>query len=67
MVEDLVAGLCLCAAAQDNLPEAQAHFNRLVTLDPAWKEADYISALAGWSQLELGQLEIIRRGLFTNR
>ncbi len=67
LVEDIVAGLCLCAAAQEDLTEAKAQFNRLVSIDPLWKEADYISSLPGWSQLELSQLEIVRRGLFANQ
>ncbi len=67
MVDDIVAGLCLCAVAQDDMAGAKAQFNRLVSIDPSWKEANYISALPGWSQLELSQLEIVRRGLFANQ
>lgn len=64
---DLVAGLCLCAAAVRNTSEATAAFRRLVALDPVWKEAAYIASLPGWTQRELRSLESVRSTLFPVR
>jgi len=61
---DVVAGLCLCAAALKNTPEATSAFRRLVALDPAWKEATYIASLTGWTQRELRSLENVRGSLY---
>lgn len=67
MVDDLVAGLCLCAAAQNDLESARALYRRLVIIDPLWKEASFLQTLPGWSQRELTELENVRRGLFAGR
>ncbi|WP_237705461.1 WD40 repeat domain-containing protein [Chthoniobacter flavus] len=61
MVDDVIAGLCLCARAQKNDMEALADYHRLVALDPAWKEASYLSDLRGWTQGQLEELERVRR------
>lgn len=64
---DLIAGLCLCAAAQKNTKDATSAFRRLATLDPAWKEAAYIAALPGWTPRELAELERLRAVIFPAR
>lgn len=64
---DLVAGLCLCAAAVKNMPEATAAFRRLVALDPAWKEAGHLASQPGWTQREVRALEAVRSALFPAR
>ena len=60
MVDDLIAGLCLCAAAQKHETEAKTDFRRLIALDPAWKDPAHIVHLRGWTARELGELERIR-------
>ena len=67
MVDDLIAGLCLCAAAQKNNSEALAAYRRLVALDPAWKDPAYLAGLHGWAEEELSNLEQVRRALFTKK
>ncbi len=64
MNDDLVAGICLCAAAQKNQAEAVKAFKQLVAIDPGWKKADYINSLRGWTQGEISQLERVRRIAF---
>jgi tetratricopeptide (TPR) repeat protein len=66
-VEDLIAGLCLCAQAEGKPVDAQAAYARLVALDPTWKEASHLTALKGWTQQELGALEQVRRLGFPNQ
>jgi WD40 repeat protein len=61
MIEDVVAGLCLCAAAQKNMTEALSGYGRLVALDPDWRDAKYFSDLRGWTQDQLVQLELVRQ------
>ncbi len=61
MVDDLVAGICLSAAAQNNKTEALAAYRRLIELDPVWKDASYLTALRGWTPRELSDLEKIRQ------
>lgn len=61
MVDDIIAGLCLCAAVQKNNTEALTHYGRLVSLDPAWKQANYLTDLRGWTQHQLEELERVRR------
>jgi hypothetical protein len=61
MADDVVAGLCLCAAAQKNNPEAIRAYRRLITLDPQWKDPKYITGLLGWMQDELMALEQVRQ------
>jgi tetratricopeptide (TPR) repeat protein len=61
MVDDIIAGICLCAAAQKNNSEAITAYGRLVALDPAWKEAKYLADLRGWTQGELDELERVRQ------
>ncbi|TCO85662.1 WD40 repeat protein [Chthoniobacter flavus] len=60
MIEDVIAGLCLCAAAQKNMTEALNDYGRLVALDPEWREARYFSDLRGWTQDQIEQLELVR-------
>jgi WD40 repeat protein len=62
MIDDLVAGICLSAAAQNNKTEALAAYRRLIELDPVWKDASYLAALRGWTPRELTDLEKIRQG-----
>lgn len=64
---DLVAGLCLSAAAIHNNTEATTAFRQLVAIDPVWKEASYIAALPGWTQRELRALETVRSNLFLQK
>jgi Tfp pilus assembly protein PilF len=67
MNDDLIAGLCLSAAAARNQTEARQAFQRLVALDPQWKAADYLSSLRGWTQSELNMLEGVRAALFPSK
>jgi WD40 repeat protein/tetratricopeptide (TPR) repeat protein len=65
--DDLVAGICLCAAAQKKDDDARSAYERLVAIDPAWKNAAYLAALRGWTAGELRELERVRRTLFVER
>ena len=67
MIDDIVAGLCLCASAQKNAAEVQVTFSHLVEIDPDWKDAAHIASLRGWSQHELSELERARQTLFPDR
>ena len=64
---DIVAGLCLTAAAVRNNTDATRAYRQLVTIDPAWKEASYITSLTGWTERESRALEAIRGSLFPKR
>jgi Flp pilus assembly protein TadD len=61
MIDDVIAGLCLCASAQKNMTEAVQHYGRLVALDSDWQDAKYIAAFRGWTQDQLEQLELVRQ------
>jgi tetratricopeptide (TPR) repeat protein len=61
MADDVIAGLCLCAAAQKNQTEAIAAYRRLIALDSQWQEARHLTELRGWVQDELTALELVRR------
>ncbi len=67
MVDDLVAGLCLSAAAQKKNTEALAAYSRLIELDSAWKEPSYLTGLRGWTPRELSDLEQVRKTLVTKK
>jgi Tfp pilus assembly protein PilF len=67
MVDDVIAGLCLCAAAQRNNTEALTYYGRLVALDPAWKQANYLTDLRGWTQDQLEDLERVRRAFVAKK
>ncbi len=62
MNSDLIAGLCLCAEAMKDDKAARAAFDRLLALDPAWKDPAYIAGLHGWTQREITGLQRIRGG-----
>jgi len=64
MVDDIVAGLCLCAAAQKDAAAAKQSFTRLVSIDPLWKEPGHIAQLQGWTPQEQRELETVRLTLF---
>ena len=64
MVDDIVAGLCLCAAAQKDAAAAKQSFERLVNIDPAWKDPGHIAQLQGWTPQEQRELETVRLALF---
>ena len=59
--DDLIAGICLSEAAQDHIAEATAAYQRLIILDPVWKEAKHLQSLRGWVQEELDGLERVRQ------
>ena len=61
MVDDLVAGICLSAAAQKKDAEALAAYRRLIDLDPQWKDPAYLAGLRGWTPRQLSDLELIRQ------
>jgi WD40 repeat protein/tetratricopeptide (TPR) repeat protein len=61
MNDDLLAGICLCAAAQQNDADAAAAYRKLIALDPAWAEAEQIEHLRGWTQQQLTELERVRK------
>ena len=65
MVDDLVAGICLSAAAQKKNTEAVAAYRRLIELDPQWKDPAYLAGLRGWWPRELSDLERIRQTVVT--
>jgi tetratricopeptide (TPR) repeat protein len=67
MNDDLIAGICLTAAAQKNDTEAKAAFKRLVALDPDWQKAGHLADLRGWTQNELERLEQVRHSLFPGK
>lgn len=67
MVDDVIAGLCLCSAAQKNNTEALAYYGRLVSLDPSWKDAGYLTDLRGWTQDQLTDLERVRRAFVAKK
>jgi WD40 repeat protein/Tfp pilus assembly protein PilF len=67
MVDDLVAGICLSAAAQKNNAEAFAAYRRLIELDPVWKDAAYLTSLRGWTPRELKDLERVRQNLLAQK
>ena len=67
MNDDLIAGICLSAAAQKNATEAKAAFKRLVDLDPEWRKAAYLTDLRGWTQNELRELERVRQTLYPGK
>lgn len=58
---DIGAGICLSAAALGDQKAAAARYQRLIKIGPEWGEADYIKALAGWSEKELTEMERIRQ------
>jgi WD40 repeat protein len=64
MIDDLVAGLCLCAAAEQKDAEARAAYAKLAQIDPQWKKPTYIAGLQGWTQRELSALERVRAAVF---
>jgi WD40 repeat protein len=61
MIDDVIAGLCLCASAQKNMKEAVQYYGRLVSLDADWQDAKYFNDLHGWTQEQLEQLELVRQ------
>jgi tetratricopeptide (TPR) repeat protein len=61
---DLVAGLCLCAAAVKNTNEAKAAYRQLVSIEPDWKKAEYVASLPGWTDRERKALETLRSAAF---
>ena len=63
MVDDLVAGICLSAAAQNKNAEALAAYGRLVELDTVWKDPAYLAGLRGWTPRQLSDLERVRQKL----
>lgn len=65
--QDVVAGLCLAAAATGDEPTAVAQYRRLVKLAAEWSEADYVKNLGGWTDQELGEMERLRALAVTNR
>jgi tetratricopeptide (TPR) repeat protein len=67
MNDDLVAGLCLCAAAQKKENEAKDAYRRLVAIDPAWRDPAHLAGLRGWMQGELVVLERVRRTVFPGK
>lgn len=67
MNDDLIAGICLSAAALKNDTEARAAFKRLVVLDPEWQTAAHLTALRGWTQNELQELERVRQALYPGK
>jgi tetratricopeptide (TPR) repeat protein len=64
MIDDLVAGICLSAAAQNNDKEARAAYLRLADINPDWKTPTYIASLRGWTQREVAELERVRSAVF---
>jgi hypothetical protein len=66
-IEDLVAGLCLSAAAQNNHKEARDAYTRLVDINSDWKTPTYIASLRGWTQRELTELERVRSEVFPTK
>jgi Tfp pilus assembly protein PilF len=67
MVDDLIAGICLSAAAQKKDAEALAAYRRLIQLDSQWKDSAYLASLRGWTARELSDLERIRKIVVTNK
>jgi len=67
MNDDLIAGICLSAAAQKNNTEAKTAFKRLVALDSEWQTAAHLAALRGWTQNELQELERVRQTLYPGK
>lgn len=67
MNDDLVAGLCLCAAAQKKDGEAKDTYKRLVAIDPAWRDPAHLASLRGWMQGELVVLERVRKTVFPGK
>lgn len=67
MVDDLVAGICLSAAAQKKNAEALDAYRRLIELDPVWKDPSYLAALRGWTPRELSDLEKIRQNALAKK
>ena len=55
MVDDLIAGICLSAAAQKKDAEALAAYRRLIDLDAEWKDPAYLTSLRGWTPRQLTQ------------
>jgi Tfp pilus assembly protein PilF len=67
MVDDLVAGICLSAAAQKKNSEALTAYRRLIELDPEWKDAAHLASLRGWTPRELSDLEQVRQNVLTGK
>jgi tetratricopeptide (TPR) repeat protein len=67
MVDDLVAGICLSAAAQKKDAEALAAYRRLIELDPVWKDPAYLTSLRGWTPRQLTNLERVRQTVITKK
>jgi tetratricopeptide (TPR) repeat protein len=67
MVDDLVAGICLSAAAQKKNSEALTAYRRLIELDPEWKDAAHLASLRGWTPRELSDLEQVRQNVLTRK
>jgi Flp pilus assembly protein TadD len=67
MVDDLIAGICLSAAAQKKNTEAVAAYRHLIELDPSWKDPAYLAGLRGWMPRELKDLEQVRQSLLTKK
>jgi Tfp pilus assembly protein PilF len=58
--EDVLAGICLAAAATGDQATAAARYQRLITRTAEWGDPQYIKSLAGWTEKELSELERIR-------
>lgn len=67
MDDDLVAGICLCAAARKKDGEAREVYKQLVAIDPAWRDPAHLAGLRGWMQGELAVLERVRRTVFPGK
>jgi Tfp pilus assembly protein PilF len=67
MNDDVVAGLCLCAAAQRRNAEAKEVYKQLVAIDPAWRDPAHLTRLRGWLQGELTALERVRQSVFPRK
>ncbi len=61
MNDDLLAGLCLCSAAEHREADARDAYLKLLQIDPAWAEQAHLERLRGWTTRELGELERIRQ------
>jgi hypothetical protein len=58
--DDVVAGICLAAAATGDQAKAAANYQRLISRASEWGDPQYIKKLTGWTEKELSELERIR-------
>jgi WD40 repeat protein/Tfp pilus assembly protein PilF len=58
--EDVLAGICLVAAATGDKATATTRYQRLINRTAEWGDPKYIKNLTGWTEKELSELERIR-------